>query len=30
LSYQYYWRGSNLPERDYIVNSVAWNLTYRF
>jgi hypothetical protein len=30
LSYQYYWRGSDLPGRDYSVNVVMANMTYKF
>jgi hypothetical protein len=30
LGYQYYWRGSNLPDRDYSNNILRLDLTYRF
>ena len=30
LAYQYYWRGSDLPGRDYVVNIATLNLTYQF
>ena len=30
LAYQYYWRGSDLPNRDYTVNVLTLNLAYRF
>lgn len=30
LGYQYYWRGSNLPGRDYAANLATGRLTYRF
>jgi len=30
LGYQIYWRDSNLPGRNYTVNVVSLNLTYRF
>ena len=30
LAYQYYWRGSNLPGRDYTMNTVTLTLAYQF
>lgn len=30
LAYQYYWRGSDLPSRNYTVNIGTLNLAYRF
>ena len=30
LAYQFYWRGSDLPNRNYMVNVVSLNFSYRF